>query len=118
MREKISWSDSHIPENALGGGKSKRRGLVAVLGMIRAGAAVRACEAVAEGGILRIEFCAQIKDEWSTVNLLESPRGRVFLNFGFFERVFPKDPQIKLTGLHYFEATAEPIAQIPCCRTS
>jgi hypothetical protein len=56
MREKISLSESHIPENAPRGGKSRRRGLVAAVGLIRADALARAGEGVAEGGILRIEF--------------------------------------------------------------
>jgi hypothetical protein len=42
--------------------------------------------AVEEGGILRIEFCAQANVEWSTVRFLALTRCRVVSDFGLVER--------------------------------
>jgi hypothetical protein len=59
--------------------------------MIGAAAPAAACGLTAEGGILRIEFCAQADVEWSTVRLLVLTRCRLFSCFGSVEQTTPKE---------------------------
>jgi len=54
--------------------------------MIRAAAPAAERGAAEEGGILRIEFCAQANVEWSTVRFLALTRRRVVSDFGLVER--------------------------------
>jgi hypothetical protein len=54
--------------------------------MIRAAAPAEERGAAEEGGILRIEFCAQANVEWSTVRFLALTRRRVVSDFGLVER--------------------------------
>jgi len=54
--------------------------------MIRAAARTGEPCAAEEGGILRMEFCAQANVEWSTVRFLALTRCRLVSEFGLVER--------------------------------
>jgi hypothetical protein len=54
--------------------------------MIRAAAPAPERDAAEEGGILRIEFCAQAKVDWSTVRFLALTRCCVVSDWGLVER--------------------------------
>src|SRR5271156_7130908 len=65
---------------------SNRSGFPPALGLIRGPAPAPERGAAEEGGILRIEFCAQANVEWSTVRFLALTRFRLVSDFGFVER--------------------------------
>jgi hypothetical protein len=94
----MSESDSHTPSNEDAGGKRNRSGLAPAFGVVRAFPPATVPGALGARGILRIEFCAQAKVEWSTVRLLALTRRRLVSDFSLVERSNPKCRKYVLGG--------------------